>query len=207
MKTCTCPIATTIQEISTDACPYDIGQVQKIIIQRKFSTGVTRNTIADAATAILLATWTVLLAAADGTLAQITPYIANPSFVPGAAKEYGSDNQVPNGIPRVVGSEHTPFTSEILSLSPTIATELKELACEDLQIYLVNENSQIIGIENTDDTIQGIDAQQMFVSDRQIGGFAEPDKVMISFKLKPNWSDGLIILTPTAFDPLTALIN
>lgn len=207
MKTCTCPVGTAIQEISTDACPYDFGQIQKIIFQRKFSTGTTRNVFADLATIQTAANWTTLMAATDGTKTQISPFVAAPTVAPGAKKEYGSDNEVPNGIPRLVGRENTPATMEILSLSPTIAAELKALECENLQVYLVNENGQIGCLKNSDDEYHGIDIEQLYISDRQLGGFNEPDKVMMEWYFKPNWSDNLQFVTPSDFNPLTDLAN
>ena len=207
MKSCTCPVSAAIAEISEDACNYDFGQIQKIAVQRKYSTGTTRNVFADLATIQAVANWTTLMAAIDGTKVQVLSHIANPTFTPGAIKEYGSDNQVPNGIPRTVGSEHTLAEFELLSISPTIAAEIKDLACEDLQVYLFNENGQIGCLKNSHDEYHGIGIEQLFVSDRGFGGFAEPDKVMLSFKLRPNWSDTLQFVTPSDFNPLTDLAN
>jgi hypothetical protein len=45
------------------------------------------------------------------------------------------------------------------------------------------------------------------VGDKNLGGFDAPDGNAISWSFPPNWSDNLVIVTPSDFNPLTDLVN
>ena len=89
-KFCNCPVGASINNIPLSDCPEDFGQIQKLILQRVFSSGTTKNkfsTLSGAGAPDLLASWTPLLAAADGTKVVQTPFIQSPANEAGAKRE------------------------------------------------------------------------------------------------------------------------
>jgi hypothetical protein len=205
----TCPLGTAITDVLIDNCPSDVGQIQKIIFQRIYSTGTTRNTIA-LADAPLLAEWTPFFAASDGTKMQITPFVSAPTNELGAAITYGGGNDTVDGIPITTGVEPSKFECKLIRAHSKTAESLKGLYGETLGVYFVNEHGRIWGDSDdatTPTTYYPVQIRELFVSDRKFGGFAEPDYYMLSFNLPPNWSDKLNEIIPTDFDPLTALAN
>ena len=207
MPICSCPISSALTAITVNACKEDIGQIQKILFQRKFSTGTTLNTFVIGTTnPNVLATWTTVTTATDGTKVVVSPYIQAPETEAGAAVTYGGGNATLGGVAEIVGRESTKFTAELLWKHQSVVTSLKNLQCEDIAIYLIDEYGQIIGLadDNTSATnFYPIPVRAFFVGDKTFGGFENPDKNMISWEFAPNWSDQLYVITPaTGFDPL-----
>lgn len=203
-----CPLGAQIADVVLDDCPSDVGQIQKLIFQRVFSTGTTRNTIS-AANSTILGTWTTILTAVDGTKAQITPWVSAPENEPGERLTYGGGNDTVNGIPLTVGLDPSSFTCKLIRAHAKTANSLKGLYGETIGVWLVNEHGRIWGASDdaeTPTTYYPIPIRELFVSDRKLGGFLEPDYYMLSFQLEPNWSDTLNEIIPN-FDPLTALAN
>jgi len=84
---------------------------------------------------------------------------------------------------------------------------MKELKCEEISVYFINENQQIAGLTDdlgTPSTVRGfeIEAGTFFVGDKVFGGYEEADNNPIQFSMKPNWSDTFYVITPTDFNPL-----
>lgn len=206
---CTCPLGAEITTLTVDDCPFDIGQVQKIIFQRVYETGSTRNSmsVSDAA---LEATWTALFAANDGTKVSISPYVEEPVTEGGDAREFGSGNAVLGGIPRITGKNPTVFRCMLRSPQSVITEQLNDYQCENLGVYLVTENGKIVGITDdnaTPTTFYPIPTRSFFIGDRKIGGFEEPDSCPISWRFLPNWSLKLKEITPSDFEALIDLTN
>ena len=206
----TCPLDDEIVTIVLDDCPSDIGQIQRILFQRVFSAPGTRNTMTFA-NASVEGTWDTLFAASDSTKVQISPLIAAPNTEPGEAIEYGSGNEVPDGIPVVVGREYTGFDAQLLRQHAKTIGSLKGLEGETkLGVYLVSEHGYIWG-ETTNATTPAdfmpIPIVGFFVGDRKIGGFQEPDRNQIKWKFPPNWSDRIVPAIPSGFDPLSDFTN
>lgn len=206
---CACPPAAAITDISSDDCKENIGQVQKIVLQRR-KDGANLNWIPIATSdPALLATWTALKAAVDNTKVQTTPFIQNPTSETGEAIEFGGGNQTISGIPLVVGRNASTFEAQFYQVKQAIIKEIKAFECEkELSVFLINEDGQIIGL--TDDTttptqFRGIPIRSFFVSDKRLGGFEEPDSNTVSWGFEPNWSDDLYIVEPTDFDALTQI--
>ena len=206
---CTCPVGAEITTLTVNDCPFDIGQVQKIIFQRVYSSGSTRNsmTVGDAATE---ATWTALFAANNGTKTTISPYVEEPVSEGGDAREFGGGNATLGGIPRVTGKNPTTFTCVLRSPQSLIAEQMNDYMCETLGVYLITENGKIIG--TTDDnatptTFYPIPIRSFFIGDRRLGGFEEPDSTPISWRFLPNWSLKLKEITPSDFEALVDLTN
>ena len=197
---CPCPPAAAITALPTTACPEDFGQLQKIIITR-MKDGATLNQVS-VASAPTLATWTALIAAADNTKMQVSPFIQNPETEPGAAREFGGGNATLGGIPITLGSENTTFSGVFYSLTQDYIEVLKEYMCEDIGVYLVSETGQIAGSEKVTGELHPFQIKSLFVGDKKLGGYDEPDSNTISWGWLPNWSNKFKVVTPT-FDPLT----
>lgn len=206
---CNCPAGAALADIPISECPESFGQVQKVIFQRIFSTGSTKNSF-DAPTSDpkLKASWTPLLAAADGTKVVQSPYIQAPTTEAGAAKTYGGGNETLGGIEIIIGREPTSFTGNILRSTQDTIAALKTFMCETVGVYLVDEFGRIgalVDNRTTPTKYSPIPIQGLFVGDKSLGGLEAPDMNVVSWKFFPNWSDNLAILTPTDFNALTDL--
>lgn len=208
---CNCPAGAALADVPISECPESFGQVQKVIFQRIFTTGSTKNSFAvPASDPKLKASWTPLLAAADGTKVVQSPYIQAPTTEAGAAKTYGGGNETLGGIEIIIGREPTSFTGNILRSTQDTIAALKTFMCETVGIYLVDEFGRIgmlVDNRTTPTKYSPIPIQGLFVGDKSLGGLEAPDMNAISWKFFPNWSDNLVILTPTDFNALTDLVN
>lgn len=207
---CSCPQSAALATIPILDCQESVGQVQKLLFQRVFSSAGVKNSfvLTGVGDAKLLASWTPLLTAADGTKVGVSPYIGGPNVEPGAAREFGGGNETLGGVPIIVGREPTPFTANIYTVSQQTIAALKSYMCENVGVYLVDEFNRIIGLVDdlaSPTEFYPIPISALFISDKQLGGLENPDMNMISFRFFPNWSDKLYVLTPTDFDPLTDL--
>ena len=207
MSACQCPAGASIPSVPNASCPQDFGQIQKIIFQRVFSSGTTKNSMTQA-NAKLLATWTPLFSAADGTKAVITPYVEAPTADGGDAITYGGGNDTVGGATKVIGTNPTNMTFALRQIVQSIAKALKGLMCElSLGVYFVNGDGQIMGKANGESGFSPIPIQTLFVGDLKLNGLETPDENALSFSLPANWSDDVVIITPTDFNPLTDLAN
>lgn len=194
---CTCPLAAAIDTLPVATCPEEFGQVQKIIFQRKGSTITILTTNPN-----LLATWTALKAAVDGTKVQISPFVQGPEVVPGEAREYGGGNDTLDGIPIILGSDPTAVSAKIIRVKQDVIEALKKYKCEDMGVFLINAAGQIAGV--TDDigtplTFAPFPIRGLFVGDKAMEGFGGVDSNAIKFQMPENWSDKFHVVTPVDF--------
>lgn len=209
MRSCTCPVGTYLTTPGTITCPESIGQIQKLAFVRSASTaGFGTGT-----TIINESTWTTAMALTTGGKVIVTPFVSEPTVEIGKAKEFGSGNQVRDGIPVVFGTDPTKFSFKLYEYNDTIIRNLKTLACESISVAFINELGQIIarpvdtnGLPESSPgaaTVYfGWEVQAFHISDRMLGGFDAPDHFELTFQLKPGWSDYLEIVTPTDFSGL-----
>lgn len=206
---CGCPAGAHLADLQIADCKESLGQIQKVIIQRRFSSAGVLNKIA--ATDIKSKTAMAALAsAADGTKIIISPYIQNPTTTPGEARTFGGGNQTLGGIEIIIGREATSFEGIIYQEKQSTIKTMKEYSCEDIGVYLIDENGNIGAIKNgTKDEYSPIPLRSFFVGDKNLGGYEEPDSNTIKWNFLPNWSDGLEIIKQTDMDynPLTDLVN
>lgn len=212
---CPCPPPAAIETIPSLECEKRIGQIQKIVFQRRFSSGTTENTFAasGAGAADLLASWTPLLTAADSTKAVTTPFIANPEMTPGEARTTGGGNASVGGVTKILGANPTTFSGLIENAPQDIIKAIKQLQCEaktiqNLSVFLINENGLIIA--NSDDgasptEVKGFPIDSLFVGDLVAGGFDGQDNNAINFSMQDGWSDNLVFVQPTDFNAKTDL--
>lgn len=211
---CGCPVGPSLETITINECKESFGQLQKVIFQRIYATAGTKNAITS--NEDKKATYTALFAANDGTKMLISPFIQNPSNEPGEARTFGGGNQTLGGIPIVLGSEPSPFTGIIYQESQVTIAQMKKLQCENIGVYLIDEYGNIAcqkisttaGGQATD-SFMPFPISQLFVGDKKLGGFEEPDSNTIRWNFFPNWSDNFHIIKRSAldFDPLSELVN
>lgn len=212
---CGCPAAASLPTMTIPDCKESFGQIQKVIFQRIYSGEGVKNKMT-AATALLKVTYTANLSATDGTKMLISPIINNPETEPGEARMFGGGNQTAGGIEVIIGTDPTNFTGTLYQESQTSTIKpLKQLMCENIGVYLIDEYGNIGGIEQPGATAQAandflpIPIQKFFIGDKKLGGFEEPDSNTIQWAFNPNWSDDLVIYKRSTldFDPLTDLVN
>lgn len=206
---CSCPAATALTSIPGLTCGENFGQIQKLAFQRIYSTGSTRNTMTETSIKTL-SDWQTLMAAADGTKVVVTPYVEAPTQEGGDPITYGGGNETLGGAEEIVGRGASTITFALRKYPQDIIKALKALQCEtQLGVWLFNEHGQIegtlvSGTPGTDGVYAPIPIRSLFVGDKIHGGLEEPDNNSLQFAFLPNYSDDLVIVTPS-FNPLLAL--
>lgn len=208
---CGCPAGAHLADLTIADCKESLGQIQKVIIQRIYKSTGEKNSI-PAADIKSKTTMAGLASAADGTKIIISPYIQNPTTTPGEARTFGGGNQTLGGVEIVIGREPTTFEGIIYQESQQTIKVMKEYSCENIGVYLVDENGNIGALaDNSESPTQymPIPVGKFFVGDKNLGGFEEPDSNTIQWSFFPNWSDDLVIVKADTLDynPLTDLVN
>ena len=206
---CGCPAGAHIADLEIAECKESLGQVQKVAFQRVYKTAGELNSIADPTKGASFAT---LFSAADGTKMTISPYIQGPTTEPGAARTFGGGNQTLGGIEITSGREPTTFTGVIYQENQKTIAQLKQYMCENVGIWLIDENGNIgCLVDDMGDPTKymPIPIGKLFVGDKKLGGFEEPDSNAIEWSFFPNWSDKLYIIKRETldFNPLTDWVN
>lgn len=206
---CGCPAGAHIPDLEIAECKEGMGQVQKIAFQRIYKTAGTLNAVEDPTKK---ASWSTLFSAADGTKMVVTPYVNNPTSEPGAARTFGGGNQTVGGIEIIIGREPTTFTGTFYEQSQKTIAQLKQMMCENVGVYLIDENGNIgCLVDDIDDptSYMPIPIGKLFIGDKKLGGFEEPDSNTIEWSFFPNWSDKFYIIKQGTmdFNPLTEWVN
>ncbi len=213
---CQCPAAAAISTIPVVNCPENFGQIQKVAFQRLRQADGTVNKFTTAASILLKASWTALLAAANGTKIVVSPYINAPADSGGDARMTSGGNDDLGGIPNVLGGNPVQFDGSMRSVPQSVIKTMKELQCEanagNLGVFLFDENGKI---ECLQETIPGttptvnylpIPIRALFIGSKIHGNFDAKDSNAISWQYPDNYSDDLVIVAPTDFNPLTDLV-
>ena len=209
---CGCPPATAITSPDLQACYEDIGQIQRLLFQRKYSSGTTLNFFTiSSANPNVLASWTPLLESTSGTKVVQTPYVQGVEMTAGEPVTYGGGNDTLGGIEQIIAVDPTTFNAQFHRRSQIEIDNLKDLMCEILSVYFVDEYNRIIGLADDNDnatTFRGFPIAEgtLFIGDKVFGGRTAPDMNSMRFQLLPNWSDNLYVVTPTDFSPLDNLV-
>ena len=207
MSMCSCPAGAALPAVPNASCPQDFGQVQKIIFQRIFKTAGTKNSFTQTASIKQLSSWTALFSASDGTKCVITPYVEAPTSDGGDAITFGGGNDTVGGTTKVIGRNPVNMSFVMRQMTQDVIKALKGLQCEDeLGVYLVNGDGQILALSSADNTYTPIPLRSLFISDLKLMGLDNPDENALSFSFLPNWSDDAKVVTPD-FNPLTDLSN
>ena len=204
---CSCPAGAALPAVPNASCPQNWGQTQKIIFQRIFKTAGTKNSFTQSASIKQLSSWTALFSASDGTKCVITPYVEAPTADGGDAITFGGGNDTVGGTTKVIGRNPVNMSFVMRQMTQDVIKALKGLQCEDeLGVYLVNGDGQILAISSSDNTYTPIPIRSLFISDLKLMGLDNPDENALSFSFLPNWSDDAKVVTPD-FNPLTDLSN
>ena len=215
--TCQCPAATAITTIPNVACAENFGQIQKVAFQRLRQADGTRNAMVGtgtplAPTIVLKATWTALMAAANGTKVVVSPYINAPADSGGDARMTSGGNDDLGGIAQVLGGNPVQFDGQLRGVPQSVIKTMKELQCEaaagNLGVFLFDENGNIEAIQDPDTptTYYPIPIRSLFIGSKIHGNFDAKDYNAIQWQYPDNYSDNLAIVKPTDFNPLTDLI-
>ena len=87
--------------------------------------------------------------------------------------------------------------------------ELKLLVCEQLEVYLINADGDIIGHRDrtsagvNDDTWHGFPVSNAAFGGRSVLGFATRDSNVLTMQLDDDWDSYFEKQTPTDFNALT----
>ena len=209
---CQCPAAAAITTVPNVSCPVNFGQIQKVAFQRLLKADGTRNSFISTASILLKASWTALLAAADGSKIVVSPYINAPTDGGGDARMSSGGNDDLGGIPAVLGGNPVEFSGQLRSIPQNVIKILKQLQCEanvgNLGVYLFDENGNIEALQDqtTQTTYYPIPIRALFVGSKIHGNYDAKDSNLISWQYPDNYSDDLVIVKPTDFNPLTELI-
>lgn len=212
---CQCPAAEALTTIDKVTCPESFGQIQKVAFQRLHQADGTENKFTSSASILLKASWTALLAAANGTKIVVSPYINSPADSGGDARMTGGGNDDLGGIPQVLGGEPVQFAGVMRAVPQSVIKEMKPLMCEaqagNLGVFLFDENGKIECIK---ETISGTPAvinykpipiRALYIGSKVHGNYDAKDSNAIQWYYPDNYSDDLAIVTPTDFNPLTDL--
>lgn len=208
---CQCPAASAITTIPNVTCPENFGQIQKVAFQRLNKADGTRNSFTSTASILLKASWTALLAATDGSKVVVSPYINAPADSGGDARMTSGGNDDLGGIAEVLGGNPVQFDGQLRSVPQSVIKAMKELQCEanagNLGVFLFDENGKIEALQSeTTGTYYPIPIRGLFIGSKMHGNFDAKDMNVIQWQYPDNYSDDLVILTPTDFNPLTDLV-
>jgi hypothetical protein len=198
MENCPCPAPAAIVTIPAPTCPEDLGQVVRLILTRQGN-----EIAATEAAAKLLATYTPLLSAVGDTKIQVTPKLMEAVVIPMGEpiKEGGDDNSTPLGRAIVVGASTIQVEGMLRGVDSAVIAAMKQLACESLDIALVNEFGQIAYNLNEDGSVRGFPAHAFFVGDKGNDGKNTQDKAKITWGFDAGWRNNMVLIKPTDFDP------
>lgn len=206
MATCNRPAA--LSAISAVTCAIHFDQIVKLLIQR----GQSVPTFANEAALKVLANWTPLLAAPDGTKVIKTPEFAS-FVVPGSEAVYidqNSNNSI-DGAGTYVGTNSVTATGEFIGLPSDVAAQLDLVTDESapglqpgVGAYWVLRDGRLVYSKDAAGNISGIPFTNFNVSDLDLQGFRTLNKNKFGLSLAPGWSRTLQVVTPS-FNPRTQL--
>jgi hypothetical protein len=206
-----CPLPAALTTITATTCPVNMGQIQRVFFVRRtyvqWDTVTPANNVPAAIATFLptvVAGWTILRAAVGNTKVVIPPLFGGDiTITPGEAiKVGGNDNTTLNGETYVNSYAPSTFAARFDSLSKQTTADLKELRCESLEVYFVNQDGDIIG-RRVGDLFVGFNAKALVVNSRSVQGFGTRDSNTIDFQLDADWDAEFEIITPTDFNALT----
>lgn len=204
---CQCPRAQSLTEIPVANCPETFGQIQKVAFQRLYADDGTKTGFIAPNSILTKSAWTAAMSASNDTKIIISPYIEAPATDPGGARTFGGGNETLGGIEIVIGREPTAFTGVVRQMPQAVIKAMKALECEEIGVYVFDETGNIGALqdEQTPTTYRPIPIRSFFVSDKVFGGYEAVDSNNIQWSFLPNWSDTLVRIKPTDFNPLTDL--
>jgi hypothetical protein len=211
---CNCPVPTALTPITATTCPVDIGQIQRAWFVRKgeviwdLAAGATNIPAANIPNLpTVLAGWLFLKTTGDDAQVVYGPLFGGDITVTpeSAVTQGGGDNSTLNGAVYHVNFPDSTFSARFDQLSALQTADMKLLVCEDLEVYFVNDDGDIIGNEENTGFITGFDCSNVALASRSVQGFATRDSNTVTFQLDPDWDTTFTKLTPTNFNALTGI--
>lgn len=200
-----CPPASEIADIPDQACPERFDQIVRLILQRKQAAPLLTTT-----TGLLVANWTPLLTEEDDTKVQGTPLFGGATIPIGEIRKTGGgDNSTINGMPILGGRNFVTVPVQLQDVEAAVRKAIRTYAADsalqpgftNLTAYLVNRFGQII-CRKVDTALYGIDIYNLYVSDTGSEGLGAANVNTMSFDLAPGWSDDVVVIKPTDFNPM-----
>lgn len=202
-----CPKPTQLVTIPAVSCPENIGQIVKVVLQRRgytFTDGSVPESDFE-----LAASWTALLAKTDDDKIVVTPFLSAAAISGSEAiTRGGGTNETTFGAKQNVGEQNPEFTSMIDAAPAAVLLAMKNLGSEDLVAYFIDQYDRIIGSSsdsNLNVTGFPIIPLTLFVSSADNKGYASIDQATFSFSLYPNWRDHITIFKPADWSPLSVI--
>jgi hypothetical protein len=210
---CNCPIPTALTVIPATTCPEELGQIQRFILVRKgqvkWDTATPTNNLPASITGNLpsvSAGWTILKGLTNSDKVIFTPLLGgDPSITAGEQNLFGGgSNETLNGQVYSLGFNPSDGTARFDSLTAAQTAAMKLLVCEDLEMYFINDDGDIIGERDTvDATWHGFNVTNVALGGRSVQGFASRDGNVLTYQLGDDWDTKFEKQTPTDFNALT----
>ena len=193
----TCP--SVLPDMPNMGCSVKYGQIQKIAFQRIGNSFTHEGILTKAA-------WFAFLSAVDSTKLVITPYVESPDSDGGDERTFGSGNEVRDGSEYIMGINPVKMTFALRRYQQIVIKALKVLCkIPDLGVYFITGDGGVIALAD-DEHYYPIPIRAMFVGDLLLHGLAQPDRNILSFRFKENYSDNLALVHPD-FDIINELYN
>ena len=209
-----CPLATSLTDIPSSACPENIGQIQRYWFVRKgvvvldtlapYTNSTPATMVGQDPT--LLATWNILFSAADDSHVVLTPLIGGDSTITaGSPVTFGSgDNSTLNGEVYITAINPSDASVRFDSLTAAQIAAFRKLTCEGsgLEVFLISQEGKIWGSQ-TGDLFKGFDCTNVVLGSLTNNGFGTRDSNTMTFQLPFDWDETKAYLTPSDFNALT----
>jgi len=148
------------------------------------------------ASASVSTAWTTRFESTGTDKAVASPFLGNVEMPVPDPREFGGGNETVRGASIRRGNLSTKFSGRIYQADQDTIAYLKDLMCETLDVLFFNEANEIIYREvGTDCYGFPVTKGSLFLSDKHIGGLEEADYNILSFNLRPNWSNSLKIVS------------
>ena len=204
MLGCSCPAPAALLSIPKFDCKENLGQIQKIVFQRR-GYQFPKNATTGEATIIYKANWDALKTAVNDTKIITSPFVEGFSIPSGEPiTEGGGDNSTLDGAEIVLGAGSIGSEGFFRSIPSHVAAALQALNCEgDLTVYMVNEYGQLIAEEvgaAGSNIYRGFPVNFVWVGDPSNEGKNTHDKTPIRMNFIAGWRKKLKLLKPVDFD-------
>lgn len=210
-----CPLATSLTDIPSSACPENIGQIQRYWFVRN---GVviwdTTDPLLNLPSSIALANhevekisgWNILFSAIDDSHVVLTPLIGGESLIAaGSPVTFGSgDNSTLNGEVYVTAINPSDASVRFDSLTASQISAFRTLTCEGsgLEVFLISQEGKIWG-SLIGDKFTGFDCTNVVLGSLMNNGFGTRDSNNMTFQLPFDWDETKFAITPVDFSALT----
>ena len=205
------PVALT--EIPVVTCPFKIGQMLRFWFVRAGevifdSVTPASNLPATIASDLIneAAPWAVLFAAVNSTKVVKTPIVGgNPTITAGTANTFGGGgNDTANGLVLNLGVNPSDVSMDFFFLTKEQIIAIRKLECEDVEVYIINNEGKIFFWEDENGLQTGIPVLNLQLLDKSNGGVVTPDVNTLSFKFPARYDEKLTSVNPEAgFNTLT----